>query len=206
MFSFRYFCTSSDNRLPRRAERDGMGWASDWAGAGTETGAGAGLVWGGHQTRVRKKSRKQTERRVGLAGGTGEVQSGEEACQLYRQTVGLTEFQFSSFSSSLLLLLLLSCFYCHRIIEAASKVESRQRRRRRRRHKSNSHRRSWHLLRAALTAAPRGGRRTDLRFLMLSISLEDATAKRRKSDECDANVASTSKGRTNCKDNKDQSG
>lgn len=144
MFSFQYFCTSSDNRLPRRTERDGMGWASDWAGAGTETGAG----WvcnvcrgGGHQTRVRKKSRKQTERRVGLTGGTGEVQRGEEACQLYRQTVGLTEFQFSFSSSSLLLLLLLSCFYCHRIIEAASKVESRQRRQRRR-HKSNSHRRS----------------------------------------------------------------
>lgn len=56
---------------------DGMGWPSDWAGAGagTETGAGLERVQGGggHQTRVRKKSRKQTERRVGLTGGTGEV-------------------------------------------------------------------------------------------------------------------------------------
>lgn len=143
MFSFRYFCTSSDNRLPRRTERDGMGWAGPATGLGRALKLGLESVWNvcrGHQTRVRKKSRKQTERRVGLTGGTGEVQSGEEACQLYRQTVGLTEFQFSSSSS--LLLLLLSCFYCHRIIEAASKVESRQRRRRRRRHKSNSHRRS----------------------------------------------------------------
>lgn len=144
MFSFRYFCTSSDNRLPRRTERDGMGWAGPATGLGRALKLGLGLVWnvcrGGLQTRVRKKSRKQTERRVGLTGGTGEVQRGEEACQLYRQTVGLTEFQFSSSSSSLLLLLF-SCFYCHRIIEAASKVESRQRRRRRR-HKSNSHRRS----------------------------------------------------------------
>lgn len=125
--------------------RNGMGWAGPATGLGRAlklglVGSATCAGGGGHQTRVRKKSRKQTERRVGLAGGTGEVQSGEEGCQLYRQTVGLTEFQFS-FSSSLLLLLLLACFYCHRIIEAASKVESRQRRRRRR-HKSNSHRRS----------------------------------------------------------------
>lgn len=122
--------------------RNGMGWAGPATGLGRAlklglVGSATCAGGGGHQTRVRKKSRKQTERRVGLAGATGEVQSGEEACRLYRQTVGLTEFQFSSSSSSLLLL---SCFYCHRIIEAASKVESRQRRRRR--HKSNSHRRS----------------------------------------------------------------
>lgn len=114
MVSFRYFCASSDNRLPWL---DGMGWASDWAGAGTETGAGAGLVWPGTCAGGIKlgweKSRANKQNDV---LDLGEVGWRGEACQLYRQTVGLTEFQFFS-----LLLLLLSCFYCHRIIEAVSK-------------------------------------------------------------------------------------
>lgn len=43
MFSFRYFCTSSDNRLARR---NGMGWGWCWGWAGSVsplTGVGAGL-------------------------------------------------------------------------------------------------------------------------------------------------------------------
>lgn len=157
MFSFRYFCTSSDNRL---AWRNGMGWGWCWGWAGSVsplTGVGAGLErvheaikLGWEKSRANKQS--DVLDRAGYGVGEGE---GSGACQLYRQTVGLTEFQL------LLLLLLLSCFYCHRIIEAASKVESRRRRSRRRRHKSNSHIQSWHLLRVALWA---GAGQTDLRF------------------------------------------
>lgn len=95
-----------------------MGWAGPATGLGLALELGLGLVWSGLervQGAIKPGWEKSRANKQNDVLDLGEVGWRGEACQLYRQTVGLTEFQFSS------LFLLLSCFYCHRIIEAASK-------------------------------------------------------------------------------------